>query len=70
MMKRKDVIRALNIVAKVDFEVAQVMLDECNEHWGTAYGWLNRRVVFFDDPDASLAEKYAHCHDAERNIGD
>ena len=69
-MKRKDLIQALNIVAKVDFEAAQAILDECNEHWGTAYGWLNKRVVFFDDPAASVAEKYAHCHDAECHIDD
>ena len=69
-MKRKDLIQALNIVAKVNFEVARVILDECNEHWGTAYGWLNKRVVFFDDPEASHAEKYAYCHDAECHIDD
>ena len=69
-MKRKDLIQALNIVAKVNFEVAQVMLDECNERWGAAYGWLNKRVVIFDDPNASVAEKYAHCHDAECYIDD
>ena len=69
-MVRKDLIQALNLVAKVNFEAAQVILDECNEHWGTAYGWLNKRVVFFDDPEASLAEKYAHCHDAECHIDD
>ena len=69
-MKRKDLIHALNIVAKVDFEVAQAILGECNEHWGTAYDWLNKRVVFFDDPNASVAQKYAHCHDAECHIDD
>ena len=69
-MKRKDVIQSLNLVAKVNFEVARETLDLWNEHWGTAYGWLNRRVVFFDDPNASTAEKYAHCHDAEYHIDD
>ena len=69
-MKRKDLIQALNIVAKVNFEVAQAILDECNRYWGAAYGWLNKRVVIFDDPNASVAEKYAHCHDAECHIGD
>ena len=69
-MKRKDLIQALNIVAKVNFEAAEAILDECNEHWGTDYGWLNKRVVFFDDPNASVAEKYAHCHDAECHIDD
>ena len=69
-MKRKELIQALNIVAKTNFEAAHVILDECNEHWGTAYGWLNKRVVIFDDPNASVAEKYAHCHDAECHIDD
>lgn len=64
-MTRKEVIQAVNIVAKVNFDVARAMLDECNYRWGTAYGWLNKRVVIFDDPNATVAEKYAHCHDAE-----
>lgn len=64
-MRRKEVIQAINLVAKVDFEVAKVMLEGWNYHWGTAYGWLNKRVVIFDNPYATIAEKYAHCHDAE-----
>ena len=52
-------------MAKVNFELAQTMLDGCNYHWGTSYGWLNGRVVVFDNPNATVAEKYAHCHDAE-----
>ena len=69
-MTRKDLIQAINLVAKVNFEVAQMMLDECNGRWDTAYGWLNKRVVIFDDPNASVAQKYAHCHDAECHIDD
>ena len=29
----------------------------------TRYGFLNKRVVRFDNPDGSNAERYAHCHD-------
>ena len=67
-MTRKEVIQAINLVAKENFEVAKVMLEGCNYHWGTAYGWLNKRVVIFDDPNATVSEKYAHCHDAESYI--
>lgn len=64
-MTRKEVIQAINLVAKANFEVAHEMLEGWNYHWGTAYGWLNKRVVIFDNPNATVAEKYAHCHDAE-----
>ena len=64
-MARKEIIQAINLMARVNFEVAQTMLDGCNYHWGTSYGWLNGRVVVFDNPNATVAEKYAHCHDAE-----
>lgn len=64
-MTRKEVIQAVNLVAKANFDVAQEMLEGLNGHWGTDYGWLNKRVVIFDSPNATVAEKYAHCHDAE-----
>ena len=67
-MTRKEVIQAINLVAKANFEVAKAMLEGWNYHWGTAYGWLNKRVVIFDNPNATVAEKYAHCHDAEYYI--
>ena len=67
-MTRKEVIQAINLVAKVNFEVADAMLEGWNYHWGTAYGWLNKRVVIFDNPNATVAEKYSHCHDAESYI--
>ena len=67
-MTRKEVIQALNLVAKTNFEVADAMLEGWNYHWGTAYGWLNKRVVIFDNPHGTVAEKYSHCHDAEYYI--
>lgn len=63
-MTRKEVIQAINLEAKSNFDVAHALLEGYNHEWGTAYGWLNKRVVIFDNPNASVAEKYAHCHDA------
>lgn len=67
-MTRKEVIQAINLVAKANFEVAHAMLEGWNYHWGTAYGWFNKRVVIFDNPNGTVAEKYAHFHDAEYYI--
>ncbi len=65
MTVTKELIRALNAVAQVDFDGAKTLLDLVNEVCNTKYGWLAKRVVFFDDPDASTAKKYAHVHDLE-----
>lgn len=59
----KEMIGKLNNVATENFEKAQAMLDGINMVLGTEYGWLNRRVVFFDDT-SSVARKYATAHDA------
>jgi hypothetical protein len=40
------------------------MLKMFNDIYGTQYGFLAKRVVIFENPDGSVAEKYAHCHDA------
>lgn len=61
---RKEMIEKLNEIAQEDFNKAQLMLDGVNLALGTNYGWLRNRVVFFDNPDGSVAERYAHCHDA------
>lgn len=47
-----------------NFDKAQGMLEMLNMVYGTKYGFLGGRVVCFDNPEASTAEKYAHCHDA------
>lgn len=60
----KAIIRDLNAIAQKDFEKAEAMLDGINLVMGTKYGWLNKRVVFFDDPDAITSIKYQHAHDA------
>lgn len=60
----KEIIAKLNTIANEDFTKAKIMLEGINLALGTEYGWLNRRVVFFDNPSGSAAKKYAHCHDA------
>lgn len=60
----KATIGMLNAIAREDFTKAQAMLEGINLAMGTKFGWLNKRVVFFDNPDADTAEKYAHAHDA------
>lgn len=60
----KERIRKINTVAQENFDKAQGMLEMLNEVCGTNFGWLNKRVVIFENPNASTGEKYAHCHDA------
>lgn len=60
----KEQIKIINEIAQVDFPKASAMLGGANMVLGTQYGFLNKRVVFFDNPDASTCEKYAHAHDA------
>lgn len=65
MMKlTKMQIATLNETAQNDFTKAQAMLEGMNMVLGTKYGWLAGRVVWFENPDGSTAEKYAHAHDA------
>lgn len=58
------IIKTLNETAKTDFDKAKAMLDGINLVLGTAYGWLAKRVVWFENPNGGTAEKYAHAHDA------
>ena len=46
-----------------DYERAKGMLQMFNAIYGTEYGLLGMRVVRFDNPYGSIAEKYASCHD-------
>lgn len=57
-------IKYINEMAQVSFEKAEGMLEMLNEICGTKFGFLNKRVVIFENPDGSPAEKYAHAHDA------
>ena len=59
----KEMISRLNEIALEDFDKAQAMLEGINLAMGTEYGWLRKRVVFFDDT-TSTATKYASAHDA------
>lgn len=60
----RAMISELNTIASEDFEKAQAMLEGINLVLGTKYGWLNRRAVFFDKPNGTVAERYASAHDA------
>ena len=57
----KELIKRIN--HEENFEKAQGMLEMLNAIYGTQYGFLNKRVVRFDNPDGSVADRYAHCHD-------
>lgn len=60
----KERIARINEMAQQNFDRAQGMLDMLNEICGTKFGWLNKRVVIFENPDGTVAERYAHAHDA------
>ena len=60
--KRKELIYKIN--HEENFDKAQGMLEMLNTMCGTKFGFLNKRVVRFENPDAPSHEKYAHCHDA------
>ena len=47
-----------------NWEKAKGMLEMLNLIYGTQFGFLNKRVVRFENPNGSVAERYAHCHDA------
>ena len=59
----KNMIEKINAEAKNNLEKAQGMLEMLNTLYGTKYGWLARRVVRFENPEATTAEKYANAHD-------
>lgn len=60
----RAMVSELNTIAAKDFEKAQAMLEGINLVLGAKYGWLNRRVVFFDKPNGTTAERYSSAHDA------
>ena len=67
-MGMKETVHLINRTAQTNFERAKGMLEILNMVHGTKFGWLNKRVVRFDRPDGSTAEKYAHCHDLEAEL--
>lgn len=60
----KKMISKINEIAQEDFDIAKEMLECINIALGTDYGWLNKRVVVFDDPNAPTHIKYAKVYDA------
>lgn len=63
----KETIGILNTIAQENFRKAQDMLEGINLLLNTRYEFLNKRVVFFDEPDAPTCIKYKHAHDAWAN---
>ena len=61
-MTMKELIYKIN--HEENFEKAQGMLEMLNAIYGTKFGFLSARVVRFENPEASVAERYAHLHDA------
>lgn len=64
MMMDKETIGVLNTIAQENFKQAKAMLEGINLLLNTRYEFLNKRVVFFDDPDAPSCIKYKNAHDA------
>lgn len=61
-------IRKINETANENWEKAQGMLEMLNDICGTKFGWCAKRVVWFENPDGTTAERYAGVHDAEFDI--
>lgn len=57
-------LKGINRTARENFDRAQGQLEMLNDFCGTRFGFLNKRVVIFRNPDADGAELYAHCNDA------
>ncbi len=64
----KERVKKINDMALENWEKAQGMLEMFNDIYGVKFGWLNKRVVMFDKPDASTCEKYKAAHDAWANL--
>lgn len=63
-MLTKEMIGVLNVIAIDDFSTAKKVLEYINILTNSQYDWLNKRVIFFDNPNESTSEKYKHAHDA------
>ena len=61
MDKILEIIRKINKTATEDFSKAQGMLEVLNDCYSFKLGFLNRRVVVFENPDLQFG---APVHDA------
>lgn len=66
MLGLKELVYKIN--HEENFDKAQGMLEMLNSIYDTDFGFLNRRVVRFDNPLGSVSEKYSHCHDVYSNL--
>ena len=57
----KEMIQKINRTAQENWEKAQGMLEMLNMMSGTEFGWLNKRVVRFNNPKVGYS---GGCHDA------
>ena len=60
MKVTRETITRINSVAQENFDIARGMLAMLNELSGTEFGWLNKRVVWFEEPDKGYSSP---CHD-------
>ena len=62
----KELIAKINHEENTDKKLG--MLEALNMIYGTKFGLLCGRVVAFEDPEASLHEKYGNCYDVWSNL--
>ena len=68
-MKNTELLKLVEkINSEPNFDKAQGMLEMLNDILGTKYGFLAKCVVRFDNPDGSVAERYAHAHDLRAEL--
>lgn len=60
MKVSQETIKKINLVAQENFDRARGMLTMLNELAGTEFGWLNKRVVWFEEPEKKY---HSPCHD-------
>lgn len=56
----KEMINRLNAMAYIDFSMAKAVLNGINATFKTNYGWLNKRVVFYDENN-KIRDAYANA---------
>lgn len=50
MNNLKDIVSSINALALTNFDAAKHLLEIVNDAHGTNYGFLNRRIVFYENP--------------------
>lgn len=55
-------VKAINRVAKVDFDTAKIMLEMVNERYNMKFGFLAKRVVWYEDTGKYEVPHDAYCY--------